>query len=437
MAAIALVNQDAYREDFERFIMERREPQALQQLRRDALEKFAAVGIPSPRQEAWRFTDVSALAQVHLSRAGEVPVDAGLLPPPVDKHCHRLVFVNGRYAPGLSRLEALPEGALVASLGQALLTHPELVESHLGQPDLADHPFVALNTAFWEDGAFVWLPRGAVLEAPLQLVFFATGGETVNYPRNLIVMEEASQAVIVEDYRGAGRYLSCPVTEIRLEQGAVLSHHKIQEEDPQAWHLGGLRLHQQQNSSIAAHFLSVNGLLARTDIFALLDGEGADCNLDGLTLVNEGQLGDYHIRVEHAQPHGSSRQLFKGVLAGKARAVFDGLIHVRQNAQKTQAMQNNSNLLLSRRALANSNPRLEILADDVKCNHGSTIGYLDPDALFYLRSRGISEDQARTMLVFAFANDIIEHIQLEPLRERLKNVLIRYLSSDPSTRLSP
>lgn len=196
-------------------------------------------------------------------------------------------------------------------------------------------------------------------------------------------------------------------------------------------------MHQQQNSSIAAHFLSAGGLLARTDIFTLLDGEGADCNLDGLTLAGEGQLGDYHIRVEHAQPHGSSRQLFKGVLAGKARAVFDGLIHVRQNAQKTQAVQNNSNLLLSRRALANSNPRLEILADDVKCNHGSTIGYLDPDALFYLRSRGISEDQARTMLVFAFANDIIEHIRLEPLRERLKNVLIRYLSSDPSTRLSP
>jgi Fe-S cluster assembly protein SufD len=204
------------------------------------------------------------------------------------------------------------------------------------------------------------------------------------------LLAEASQAVIVEDYRGEGRYLTCPVTEIRLEQGAVLSHHKVQEEDPQAWHLGGLRMHQQQNSSIAAHFLSAGGLLARTDIFILLDGEGADCNLDGLTLAGEGQLGDYHIAMEHARPHSSSGQLFKGVLAGKARAVFDGLIHVRQNAQKTQAMQNNRNLLLSRRALANSNPRLEILADDVKCNHGSTIGYLDPDALFYLRSRGIS-----------------------------------------------
>lgn len=437
MAAIALANHDAYREDFERFISERNETERLQDLRRDALERFMALGFPSTRREAWRFTDVGALAQIGLTRAGEVPVDAGLLPAPADRPCHRLVFVNGRYAPGLSHVGALPETALIASLGQALLTHPELVEAHLGRlAGLEDHPLAALNTAFWQDGAFIWLPRGTVLETPLHLVFFATGGETVNYPRNLMVMGEGSEATIVEDYRGEGRYLTCPITEIYAEDGAVLRHHKVQEEDSKAWHLGGLRIYQSQNSTIAVHLLSSGGLLARTDIFALLDGEGADCNLDGLTLVKEGQLGDYHIRVEHARPHGASRQLFKGVLAGKSRAVFDGLIHVRQDAQKTVAMQNNRNLLLSRRALANSNPRLEILADDVKCNHGSTIGYLDPDALFYLRSRGIGEDQARAMLVFAFANDVIERIPLGPLRERLENLLVRHLSTDASARSS-
>jgi Fe-S cluster assembly protein SufD len=221
--------------------------------------------------------------------------------------------------------------------------------------------------------------------------------------------------------------LTCPVTEAYLGDGAVLEYHKIQQEDAAAWHLGGLRLRQGRDSQARLHMVSSGGLLNRTDVFALLDGEGADCNINGLTVVEDEQLGDYHLRVEHAKPQGTSRQLFKGILDDKSRAVFDSLIYVHPHAQKTDASQTNRNLLLSRRAVASSNPRLEILADDVKCSHGSTIGFLDPDALFYLRSRGIGEAEARAMLVYAFANDSVERIRLKPLRERLEHLLFERL----------
>jgi Fe-S cluster assembly protein SufD len=435
MTAAVLAPQDHYRQDFERFRVGRKESAGLAALRRTALERFLALGVPSSRWESWRFTDVSTLAKTRFSRAGDAPVDAARLPPPLGDTGQRLVFVNGRYSPGLSRVESLPKGVIVSSLEEALRTHPAVVEAYLGRlPGLEDHPFTALNTAFWEDGAFVCLPQGAMLEAPLQLVFFASGEQTVNYPRTLIVAEEASQVTIVEDYRGMGAYLSCPVTEIDAADGAVLEHYKVQEEDPRAWHLGGLRLRQGRDSQATLHLLSSSGLLVRTDVVARLDGEGANCTLNGLTLVAGGQLGDQHIRVEHTKPHGTSRQLFKGVLAGKSRTVFDGMIHVCKDAQKTDASQSNRNLLLSRRALANSNPRLEILTDDVKCSHGSTIGFLDPDALFYLRARGIGATQARALLVYAFANDIIERIRLMPLRERLEGLLAERLYTEERQR---
>ncbi len=424
MAAVtAFADTDAYRQDFEAFTAKRREPDGLFSLRRAALKRFEALGLPSSRQEAWRFTDVSALTRSPFQRAGDTPVDADRLPALKGPH-HRLVFVNGRFAPGLSRLQDMPDQVLIASLGQALLTHPEQVVTYLDRlKGLEDNPFTARNSAFWENGAFVYLPRGAVVEQPLHLIFFATGDAIASYPRSLIVLEETAQATIVADYQGEGCYLHCPVTEIQLGAGAVLSYHLIQEEDPQAWHLGGLRLQQEQDSHFSGHLLSAGGLLTRTDLYALLAGEGAECHLNGLLLVKDKQLSDQHIRVEHAKPRGTSRQLFKGILEDQGRAVFDGMIYVHKQAQKTDASQQNHNLLLSRQALANSNPRLEILADDVKCSHGSTIGFLDSDALFYLRSRGIGQADAQAMLVYAFANEIVEQIRLAPLRERLERLL--------------
>ena len=433
MALPAHASGEHLRRDFERFVAGRNEAAGITAMRRTAFERFETLGIPNTRHEDWRFTDVSGLARSRFPIASDAPLDAARLPADVSEVCHRLVFVNGRYHRGLSHVGALPKGVIVGSLADAVSIHSELVERYRERlPGLEDHAFTALNTAFHGDGAFLYLPRGAVLDIPLHLIYVATGGDTVSYPRNLIVLEASSQAVIVEDYHGEGHYWTCPVGEIEVGDGAALEHYKVQDENHEAWHLSGLRLRLNRDSHASLQMISSGAALARTDVAVWLDGEGADCTLNGLTLTGGTQLGDFHVRVEHAKPHGTSRQLFKGVLEGKSRAVFDGIICVRQGAQKTDARQSNRNLLLSKQAVADSNPRLEILADDVKCSHGSTIGYLDADAMFYLRSRGIGEARARAMLVFAFANDIIERIRIDSLRARLERLLIGRLNPDTS-----
>lgn len=430
MIAAAPVHSDPYRQSFAQFATGRREPVAIVRLRREAFARFEAMGWPTRQQEAWRFTDLGALRQIAFQRPADVPVEAGALPV-LEVPAHRLVFVNGRFAPGLSRLRELPDRALIASLGQVLLTQPRRVELYLDRlPGLEQHPFAALNTAFWEDGAFVHLPRGTVVETPIHLIFHATSGDSAVHPRLLLVLEEGARATVVVEHRGQGRYLSAPVAELELGPGAVLHYHQIQEESLQSWHLGGIRLRQGRDSQSQLHLLSFGGHLARTDLEVLLDGEGARCTLDGLTLAHDDQLGDYHVRIEHAQPRGTSEQSFKSVLDGRARSVFDGMIHVRPHARKTDARQTSRNLLLSKQALAHSNPRLEILADDVKCGHGSSTGFLDPDAEFYLRSRGIPAAQARALLVHAFANDSLNRIRLTPLRERLARLLATHLALD-------
>ncbi len=430
MTAAAPLVQDRNRPDFAAFAADRREPDAIARLRREAFARFETMGLPTRQQEAWRLTDLSGLQQWDWQRPAVAPVDAGALPT-LEMPVHRLAFVNGRYAPGLSRLQNMPDQVFIASLSQALLTHPELIAPHLDRlPGLEQHPFAALNTAFWEDGAFIYLPPGAVVETPIHLIFHASGGDMAVYPRLLLMLAENAQATVIVEYQGSGRYLNAPVTEAQLGDGAVLHFHKIQQESPQAFHLGAIRVQQGRDSEAHVHLLSFGGSVARTDLDAVLDGEGARCTLNGLTLARDQQFSDTHVRVEHAQPHGSSQQVFKSVLDGKARTVFDGMIHVRPHAQKTDARQVSRNLLLSRQAQANSNPRLEILADDVKCGHGSTTGFLNPDAEFYLRARGISAEQARAMLVHAFANDSLNQIRLIPLRERFARLLAAGLALD-------
>ena len=430
MTVAAPLLSDPWRQRFTEFAVNRREPEAIARLRREAFARFEALGLPTRHQEAWRFTDLAALYALALQQPADAPLDAGTLPA-LGLPAHRLVFVNGRFAPGLSKLETLPNGAIIASLGQTLATQPAQIESLLDRlPGLEQHPFGALNAALWEDGAFVHLPRGTAMETPIHLIFHATGGDMSIHPRLLLALEDGARATVVVEYRGQGRYLHAPVTELQLSDSAALDYHQIQEESLQGWHLGGIRLRQGRDSQARLHLLSVGGQLARTDLAALLDGAGASCTLDGLTLANDTQVGDFHVRVEHAQPHGTSQQSFKSVLDGKARSVFDGMIHVRPHAQKTDARQTSRNLLLSKQALANSNPRLEILADDVKCGHGSSTGFLDPNAEFYLRARGIGAAQARAMLVHAFAEDSFNSIRLTPLRERLARLLTARLIPD-------
>ena len=438
MAELAVVDDRHYQRQLQALCAERAEPAFLSTLREAGMARFEQLGLPTRRQESWRFTDMSGFAAIAFERASPAPVAADQIPAPFETdpatRGPRLVFINGRFNAALSRQIELPDGVLVGSLAQAQSEHGALLEQYLGHsPDLADNAFSALNDALFEDGALIYIPRGKQLEQPIELVFWSasqSGAAPVAvYPRNLILLEAGAQATVVESYHGAsdaaeaGSCFCCPQSECVLAQDAILHYHKLQQEGPATYHLGALRLQLAAGSQADLHLLSASGKLNRTDIHARLDGPGADCSIDGLTLLQDGELGDYHLCVEHAQPLGNSRQSFKSVLDGKSRAVFDGLIKVVKDAQKTDASQTCRNLLLSKRAVANANPRLEILADDVKCAHGSTVGYLDPDALFYLRARGINEAEARAMLVYSFANEQIERIKLVPLRERLERLL--------------
>lgn len=431
MTAVARLFTDPYRARFAAFMAERREPDVFARLRRAAFDRFERLGLPTRQQEAWRLTDLSALQALVWQPAGPAPVDPGTLPT-LETPAHRLTFINGRFAPALSSLRESPGKALITRLSQALLTHSGRIEPYLDRlPGLEAHPFAVLNTAFWEDGAFIHVPRGTVLEEPIHLIFHASGDSVSIHPRLLLVLEDGAQASVVVEYGGAGRYLNAPMTEIQLGADATTLHyHQIQQEAPSAFHLGGVRIRQGRASQANLHLMAFGGQLARTDLEALLDGEGAHCTLNGLTLGRDRQFSANHVRVEHAHPQGTSEQVFKNVLDDQARAVFDGMIHVRPHAQKTDARQLNRNLLLSRQAQAQANPRLEILADDVKCGHGSSTGFLDPDAEFYLRARGIPAAQARALLVHAFANDSLNRIRLTPLRERLARLLADRLALD-------
>jgi Fe-S cluster assembly protein SufD len=439
MTATAPVLSDRFRSLFDTFMANRREPEEVTRQRREAFERFATLGWPTRQQEAWRFTDLSALQTLTLQPPADALVDASTVPT-LDGAAYRLVFINGRYAPGLSKLEPLPEKVVVISLNP----HPNPsasgrgAESALDQlPGLEQHPFAALNSAFWEDGALIHLPRGAVLDQPIHIIFHTTGSDMAVYPRLLLTLGDGAQATVVVEYRGQNRYLNVPVVELSVDDGATLDYHQLQEEAPQAFHLGGIKLRQGRNSQTQLHLLSVGGQVARTDLDVLLDGEHAACQMNGLTVGRDNQAGNFYVRVDHAYPHGSSQQSFKSVLDGKARSVFDGMIHVRPHAQKTDARQSSRNLLLSKQALANSNPRLEILADDVKCGHGSSTGFLDPNAEFYLRARGIPAAQARALLVYAFANDSLNAIRLTPLRERLTRLLAERLALDSTAEDIP
>jgi Fe-S cluster assembly protein SufD len=430
----AAAGVDRYLAEFERF--RRRElngePAGLQALRRAAIERFADLGFPTLRQEEWRLTNVAPIVQgtFHWPQGDPDAVASGLIAPHVFDAAARLVFVDGRFAPRLSATAELPAGTIVASLAEILARSPGLVEPWLARSAKFDrHPFVALNTAFLRDGAFLYIPRGAVT-GPIQLLFLSSGDgdkATLSFPRNLFVADESSQTTIVETYAGEGAYFTSPVTELFAGPGAVIDHYKVQRESLAAFHMATFQVQGERACVPSSHSISIGGALVRNDVNAVLDGEGIDCILNGLYFGDGRQVVDNHMRVEHAKPHCASHELYKGVLDGKSRAVFNGLIHVHKGAQKTDAKQSNRNLLLSRDAIANSNPQLEIYADDVKCTHGSTVGQLDEDAVFYLRSRGIGAEAARSLLTYAFASDIVERIKVGPVRRDLEEFLFARL----------
>lgn len=345
----------------------------------------------------------------------------------------QLVFVNGRFAQELSSLVGLPQGLLVESLSEALTKHADLVEHHLaGYADVSNESFAALNTAFIGDGAFIYLNRNLVVEKPIQVLFLSTARvePAVSHPRTLVVAEPNSQIQLIESYAGPNEafYFTNAVTEIVAGENAFVDHYKLQRESLAAFHISTVQLQLESSANVSTQSISMGGALVRNHVNAVLNGEGGEGTLNGFYLVNGKQHVDNHTCIDHAKPHCSSHELYKGILDGAARGVFNGRIIVRPDAQKTDSKQTNKNLILSEEALVNTNPQLEIYADDVKCTHGATIGQLDADALFYLRSRGIGLESARHLLTYAFAGDSINRIKIEPLRAELEKILFARLA---------
>jgi Fe-S cluster assembly protein SufD len=406
----------------------------LNRIRKAAIARFAELGFPTLRDEDWKFTNVTPIAKIPFKPA--VASDRNGLTvaklSPVSFQTgvgDRLVFVNGHYAPDLSTLRPLPKGVMVSSLATVLTTQPEAVEPYLARyAKYQQHAFTALNTAFIQDGAFVYIPKGQVVEEPIHLVFVATsdGEGHVAHLRNLVVAGANSQVKLVESYIGLADevYFTNAVTEIVASDGAVIDHYKLQREGTEAFHVATTQVHQDRGSKFSTHAIQFGGALVRNEVRSVLDAEGCECTLNGLYLADGRQHVDNHTVIDHAKPHCASHELYKGILNGKAHGVFNGKIFVRQDAQKTDAKQTNQTLLLSEEAVIDTKPQLEIYADDVKCTHGATVGQLQEEAIFYLRSRGIGREAARRLLTFAFANDIISRIQIEPLRTQLEEILL-------------
>ena len=375
------------------------EPDWLAARRKAARERFEKLGFPSPHLEEWRYTGVGPIVETPWRLDREAPGPA-------------------------VRIAGEPDGVRVLRLAPALETLPAALEAALGETAGAEtDAFAALNLALAESLVVVAIAPGAVIASPIEILHDGPAADTVVYPRCLVLAGERSEASVVERFVGDGAYFRDAVTEIALAPGANFSHYKLQQEGLRASHVQTIAARQERDSRFLSYNFAFGARLARTDIRVTLRGEGAECRLDGLFVGSGAQHLDNHTTIDHATPHGSSRELYKGILDGRARGVFHGKIVVRPHAQKTDAMQTNKNLLLSREALVNSTPALEIFADDVKCKHGSTIGQLDAAALFYLRSRGLGEAEARALLTWAFAADVAGRIPLPAMREEIAGVL--------------
>jgi Fe-S cluster assembly protein SufD len=403
--------------------------------RREAMERFAEFGFPTMKNEDWHFTSPAPIAEatfgpMHPAR-GSIGI-AQLAPYLVDAAWPRLVFVNGRYAPALSRVEGIGPGVRVMSLASALREEPTLLERHLTRVASFDDPalvFTALNTAFMTDGALVHVARDAAPAAPIHLLFVTddAGAGGVSHPRTLVIVEPNARATLVEQFVSSGdaAYLTNAVTEISVGAGATLQHFRLQREGPRAFHVGTVAATQERDSHFVSFSFAAGASLSRTNIFTALAGEGCGATLNGLYMLDGHQHCDQQTRIEHIRENCYSRELYKGVLDGESHGVFNGKVYVHPEAQKTDGKQTNNTLLLSERARIDTKPQLEIFADDVKCTHGATVGRIDEAALFYMKSRGIPTAEARRLLTYAFAAEVIETIPLEALKVELEGLTLR------------
>jgi Fe-S cluster assembly protein SufD len=401
-------------------------PDWLKDLREGGIARFHDLGFPNMKQEAWRFTSVAPIAEGSFELAktpARIPTLEEIRPFLLLEAGYRLVFLDGFFQQSLST----PFFDDVQSLAHVVSHRQDLVRAHLGKyAATQERPFSALNTAFVSDGAFVHVPAKTTILEPIQLLFLASGSKpVVAHPRNLVVVEREARASIVETYAALDdhSYWTNAVTEIVVADGARLDHHRVQRESHRAYHVATTQSHQGRDSTVNLHFVAFGGALARHDIGAVMAGPGGTLILNGLYLLAGAQHADHHTTIDHAADHCESHEYFNGVLDDKSRGVFTGRIVVRPGAQKTDSKQTNNNLLLSSNAHADSQPQLEIYADDVKCTHGSTVGPLDPRAMFYLESRGIGKDEARRLLTYGFAAEILGRMEVAPLRAQLDAIV--------------
>ena len=399
----------------------------LHAMRMEAMARFTEMGFPTTKHEEWRFTNVSPIARATFQPSFQSDA-AGLSSEDVERMSfgatHRLVFVNGHFVKELSSIGPLPGGVIVGDLASALKGNDELAHGSLGKhASIQENAFTALNMAFVQDGAFIYVPHGKVVEDAVSLLFISTGS-THRYIalRNLIIVGDHAQVTIAESYLSLANHgsLTNVVTEITAGENAVIEHDKLQNESPQAYHIASLHVHQKGKSNFISNSIAIGGGLVRNNVTSILDGEYAECTLNGLSVANGMQLIDNHTMIDHAKPNCPSHELYKSVLDGSSRGVFNGKIFVRKDAQKTDAKQTNMTLLLSDEATMDTKPQLEIFADDVKCTHGATVGQLDADQMFYLRSRGIGTTLAADILTFAFASDVVNRVHVDGLRGQLE-----------------
>ncbi len=415
-------------------------PEELAAMRTESFRRFSEAGIPTTKHEEWKYTSLRSLAETRFQLAKHEPVGivdlrssaVGSVKGP------RLAFVNGFFDASLSDLADLPTGLSVRPLSEALREEPGAVLESLGKiatlsgrlGSFNDERFAWLNTSHFADGAFVRIEPGAEIDPTIHLVFLASVHEVsaAFYPRVLVVAEPGAKARILESHLGArGAYFSCPVTEIGLAAEARVEHVRLQLESEEAHSIGTLAIRQEARSEYRSTVASFGGRLARLDVHAWVGGERAETSLDGVYVATGEQHMDHHTRIDHAVPNCHSFEVYKGILDGRAKGVFNGKIFVYQDAQKTDAKQTNQALLLSNTATIDTKPQLEIFADDVKCTHGATVGRLREDALFYLRSRGIPEADARNLLIFAFAAEVLEPITDDEVRRALERQLFAKL----------
>ncbi len=412
---------------------EDKDPAWLNNLREKAGERFEQLDFPTTRDEEWKYTNVTPILKAPYRQILELDpkeLTADLMMPFTFEESRRsqLVFINGLFSDELSNLSNLPEGIKVSNFTAALTDHVKVFSNHLAAyADFHSDAFTALNTAHIGDGAFVYIPDGKIVETPIHLLFIATAAEPLaSHPRVLIVAGEGAIATVTESYASPGEevYFTNAVTEVFAAKGSVITHYRLQEESERAFHIGTTRVFQERDSNYSSYAISLGGEIVRHNLIVELSDEHIETTIDGLYVVTGRQHVDNHTSIDHQKPHCTSHQLYKGILDGKSRAVFNGKIFVREGALLTDAHQLNKNLLLSGNAIVDTKPQLEIFADDVKCSHGATVGQLEEEELFYISTRGINPERARAMLTYGFAEDVIRKIKLRSVREQLdKRVL--------------